>query len=321
MKASALLLLTLFAVDVRAQSDGPPRRAHHALVYDEVKEKIVLTAGSTPHDGGNRFEFFNDYWEFDGVRWTARPSSGDRLSGIGIAFDSKRKRLVSFGGYRGSSIGDVRVRAADEWRLVGNHPHVAAAEPGFVFDPSRDRFIAFGGSAGPGNAHGDTWEFDGTAWTKLPVASPPARQAHVMVYDSGRNRTVVFGGMGVTAAGANQPNMLGDTWEFDGQNWTQVSFPGPGPRISAGAAYDTKRRRVVVFGGMDSAGFKGDTWSYDGREWKKLSEAGPEARAMGYLAYDRKRDRVVLFGGRRGWPDGDLGDTWEFDGETWKKIE
>jgi hypothetical protein len=321
MKASLLFLLGLLAAEVAAQPAGPPRRAHHALAYDEVSEKVVLTAGSTPHDGGSRFEFFNDYWEFDGVRWIARPSSGDQVSGIGLAFDSKRRQLVSFGGYRGSSIGDVRVRDGDAWRSLDKHPEVAAAEPGFVYDISRGRFIAFGGSAGRGAAHGDTWEFDGTTWTKRSVAGPPSRQAHVMVYDSGRNRTVVFGGMGAAAAGANRPTMLGDTWEFDGQRWAELSGPGPGPRISAGATYDTKRGRLIVFGGMDSAGFKGDTWSYDGREWRKLSEEGPEPRAMGYLAYDRRRDRIVLFGGRRGWPDGDLGDTWEFDGVSWKKIE
>ena len=37
-----------------------------------------------------------------------------------------------------------------------------------------------------------------------------------MAYDSARNRTVLFGG------GDFSSNLRGDTWEWDGKNWTEM---------------------------------------------------------------------------------------------------
>ena len=91
-----------------------------------------------------------------------------------------------------------------------------------------------------------------------------------------------------------------------------------------GFVYDSKRGRMILFGGVDAAGFRGDTWAWGDGRWTKLADespTGPQPRVMGYLAYDRRRDRVVLFGGRKGWPNGDLDDTWEFDGKAWRQVK
>jgi hypothetical protein len=298
---------------------SPPRRAHHALVYHEARRLVLMTAGSTPLDGGQRFQFFNDLWALSDSGWTLLGESGDRMSGIGLAYDQGRQRVVSFGGYVGrGSVGDLRALSGNQWEPLERLAEMAVAEPGFTYDAGRNRLVAFGGSAGRGQAVGDTWEFDGTTWEKRDVAGPPARQAHAMVHDSKRRRTVVFGGMGSAEPGRPGPS-LGDTWEYDGSRWIRMEASGPSPRQSAGAAFDSKRGVVILFGGSGETGFLGDTWSWDGARWQRLSESGPEPRAMGYLAYDKQRDRVVLFGGRKGWPDGDLNDTWEWDGTTWRK--
>jgi hypothetical protein len=298
---------------------APPRRAHHALAYDETGRRVLLTGGSTPHDGGQRFEVFNDLWAFDGTRWTQLPSSGAKSSGSRLAWDRKRNLMVSFGGHDGRALPDLRVLEGNTWRTIGQHIEMPAAEPGFIYDSRRNRFVAFGGSAAPGWPHGDTWELDGESWKRVATLSPPARQAHAMVYDERRGQTVVFGGMGPGEPG-RPPPALGDTWEFDGKSWTERRVTGPGARHGAGVAYDSKRGMVILFGGLTSEGFKGDTWSWNGVEWRKLAESGPEPRGMGYLAYDQHRDRVVLFGGRKGWPDGDLNDTWEWDGAGWRRF-
>jgi hypothetical protein len=315
------ILLSATSTVVRSQSVQPPRRAHHAMVYDEAHHRVLMSGGSTPVDEGRSFTFFNDLWSFDGARWVPLPPSGDRLSGSRLAFDAPQQRIVSFGGYDGrESRGDVRVIEADAWRTLGSHPDVRAAEPGFVYDARRDRFVLFGGSAGRGDALGATWEYDRQRWTRVTTPNPPARQAHVMVFDERRGRTVVFGGMGGATTPGQPPPSLGDTWEFDGTTWTERRGPGPSPRNGAGAAYDSKRGVLILFGGAGSGGFMGDTWSWDGSAWRKLADSGPAARAMGYLAYDKGRDRVVLFGGRNGYPNGDLNDTWEWDGSTWRQV-
>ena len=298
----------------------PPARAHHALAYDPVARRVVLTGGSTPRDSGRSFEFFNDVWAFDGRGWVALPASGERLSGIRLAFDTRRGRLVSWGGFDGAARGDLRVLEPDGWRTIGTFADMRASEPGVVYDSRRDRLVAFGGSAAHGHAYGETWEHDGARWHRIDAASPPARQAHVMVFDERRGRVIVFGGLGAAVAEGEQPPVLGDTWEYDGSRWTRIDVDGPSPRIAAGAAYDSKRGMVVIFGGSGNNGFLGDTWGWNGTAWRRLSDVGPDTRVMGQLAYDAARDRVVLFGGRRGYPNGDLADTWEWEGTKWTRF-
>lgn len=316
------LALSLLPAVLSAQS-SPPRRAHHALVYDEVGERVLLTGGSSPHEDGSCCAFFNDLWAFDGTRWTALGASGAPMSGMRLAFGSRLNRVLSFGGFAdGRSLPDLRALERDTWTNLGPHPEMAAAEPGFVYDSKRHRFVALGGSGPRGQAYADTWEYDGRTWTRVTSAGPPARQAFVMVYDERRDRTVVFGGSGPATPPTPGP-VYNDLWEFDGRTWTEIEAPnGPAARFAAGATYDSKRGQVIVFGGQTRNGALGDTWAWDGRAWTRLADGspdGPEARAMGYLAYDRGRDRVVLFGGRQRWPI-DLNDTWEWDGSAWKRV-
>lgn len=308
----------------RAQFVAPPKRAHHALVYDGHRQRVLLTGGNVPTAGGESYTSFNDLWAFDGMRWAALPSSGLEVWGMRLAFDSRRRRVLSFGGISNRrAISDVRVLENDAWTTLGQHSEMPAAEAGFVYDSRRDRIIAFGGTPGDGQAYGDTWEFAGSTWAKVASEGPRARQGHAMVFDERRGRTVIFGGTG--SYGQDQPPpRLGDVWEFDGRRWSAREFVnGPGPRTSPGAAYDSKRGVTVVFGGVDGSGFLGDLWAWTGAEWRKLadaSSAGPVPRATGQLAYDQRRDRVVLFGGRNRWPGGDLNDTWEWDGAMWRRI-
>lgn len=316
--ATAAVLLAV-AGTALAQSTAPPRRAHHSLVYDDAGKRVLLTGGSTPIEGGNAFVFYNDTWAFDGTQWTPLGESGRKLSGAQLAYDSRRNRVLSFGGYSDRvSLPDLRSFDGKDWLTIGQHPEIRAAEPGFVYDARRDRFVTFGGSAGRGSALGDTWELAGTTWSKVAGAGPPARQAHGMAYDAKRNVVVVFGGIGSGVPG-QPPPLFDDTWEFDGTTWAQKYGDGPAARNSAGVAYDSKRGVVVIFGGSGPGGFFGDTWSWDGSTWRKLADSGPEPRAMGFMVYDRHRDRIVLFGGRKGWPDGDLNDTWEWDGTAWRR--
>ncbi len=323
MLARQLALTAIAATQLVAQDSAPPRRAHHSLVYDEAGKRVLLWGGSSPYANGDCCEFFNDLWAFDGTRWTSLGETGTRVSGVGLAYDTRAKRVVAFGGYvpgttGGVSLGDVRILENTTWVSRGRHPEIIAAEPGFVFDSARNRFVTFGGAGGRGAAHGTLWEWDGSTWNRSPATGPAARQGHVMVFDATRNRLVVFGGMGNISQG-QPPQQFNDTWEFDGQTWKQFTVPGPSARAAAGAAFDSKRGLVVMFGGMSGGSMLGDTWAWNGTAWRQLSDTGPEARAMGYLAYDSHRDRIVLFGGRKGWPN-DLNDTWEWDGSSWKQV-
>jgi hypothetical protein len=70
-----------------------------------------------------------------------------------------------------------------------------------------------------------------------------------MSYDSARGRVVLFGG------GTNEYGYLGDTWEWDGINWTQIHpVKSPSTRGYTSMAYDAARGRTVLFGGYSGTG-------------------------------------------------------------------
>src|SRR5688572_22993695 len=80
----------------------------------------------------------------------------------------------------------------------------------------------------------------GQSWTQRLVAGPSARTDGVMVYDSARNLTVLFGG--------NPTN--GETWEWNGNAWTQRLVAGPSGRYQHAMAYDSVRGVTLLFGGF-----------------------------------------------------------------------
>jgi hypothetical protein len=161
-----------------------------------------------------------------------------------------------------------------------------------TYDAARQRVVLFGGDSGS-SLLSDTWEWDGTNWTRrTPAVSPYARDGHAMAYDAARQRVVLFGSTGP----------LTDVWEWDGGSWVR-HLPGAGPvaRRRHAMVYDTARQRVVLFGGNhDLAGPADDfIWEWDGSGWTQRSAAtSPITRYDHAMAYDVTRQRVVLTGGQ-----------------------
>jgi len=137
--------------------------------------------------------------------------------------------------------------------------------------------------------------------------TPSARLSPGMAYDAARGRVVLFGGVDV--------NVFGDTWTWNGTDWTKRSpVLSPSAGSGMGMAYDAARHRVVLFNGN---GF-GDTWTWNGTDWRKRTPVhSPPARSDMGMAYDAARGRVVLFGGSGA--SGLFGDTWTWNGRDWRK--
>lgn len=189
-----------------------------------------------------------------------------------------------------------------------------------AWDPARQRTVVFGGYDWTPDIHyQDHWEFDGTTWTQRTFPSmPPVRTQAGMCYDEQRGVMVLFGGLVGSIWGPTV--YLGDTWEFDGSSWRQVTTSGqaPTPR-SASLAYDSVRGVVVLFGGTGGTGLLTDTWEYDGTGWTQRSTSTvPPARHDYRIVFDRRRSRMVIH------PGYILGqtlpfETWEFDGVDWRR--
>lgn len=145
------------------------------------------------------------------------------------------------------------------------------------------------------------------------ASEPPGRNKPVAAFDPARKAIVLFGGFA-----QGQPSVLSDAWERAEGPWRPLERSGFTPRAAAGVATDSRRGRVVLFGGEDPAGPCGDTLEWDGKAWKRVAFSGPPARTTAQLAYDSKRGVTVLFGGLDAKLQ-TLGDTWEWDGAGWTK--
>ena len=178
--------------------------------------------------------------------------------------------------------------------------------------------ILFGGIGG-GIAGPEQWEWNGAGWTRRSIGPAPAAIHSSMTFDAARSMVVLYGG--AVSQGAS---FRSETWEWDGASWRQRTPPSdPGGRNGHVMAFDSLRRRVVLFGGYrsDNAGPRDDTWEYDGTTWMlRASAHSPAGRFGACAAYDARRGVVVVFGGRDvlGAANKHVrGDTWEWDGTDW----
>lgn len=93
----------------------------------------------------------------------------------------------------------------------------------------------------------------------------------------------------------------------------------PPAAYSVGAAFDSDRGVLVVFGGFFQGRYLGDTWEHDGQGWRRGTEPGPSARNGPSMVYDEKRHQIVLFGGDTR-ATGPLGDTWIYEKTGWRQV-
>lgn len=200
------------------------------------------------------------------------------------------------------------------WKLIGNAGDERSGI-GLAYDTKLNKLYSFGGFTGGDNkSHAELRVLENGNWrtiTDIPgmIASEPG-----FVYDSNRDKLVVFGG----SPGRGIVNNI--TWEWDGKSWKKFEGAGPGGRQAFIMLYDEKRKKTVLYGGMgtDINQTLTDTWEFDGAKWEKINVEGPGPRRSAGFAYDSKRGLTIVFGG--GGNDGLLADTWSYDGTSWKKI-
>ena len=310
---------------------APKGRFLQAAAFDETRGLLVTFGGENRSASGGTPETMQDLWEWSPTQgtWALRTTSGavpDPRAGATMVFDSARNKMVLFGGRSASgynyedlwewdpTTGDWTERSA-----AGTHP-AARAQQGMVYQKSTGKILLYGGgrSTAPSSdgtsvsmSFGDTWQLDpATAtWTAMsPTSSPSVRHDFGLVWDSGRNKAVFFGGMQVDIAGATGVPKE-DTWEWDPAlgTWTERTLASskPGQRYGHAMAFDDVGGKVLVFGGWDmqTTKSKNDLWSWDpaSGSWTQVlsgSESGvASARSWASMIYDPARSRLDLVAG------------------------
>src|SRR5215204_4150886 len=206
--------------------------------------------------------------------WTQKQDIGaSSRAGHAMAYDAARKQTVLFGGSRSSSLlGDTWAWADDLWTQVADTGPTARDGCAMSYDASRQRVMLFGGHSG-GTQFGDTWQWDGEDWTQVADTGPEPRAGVAMVF--GGTTVVLFGG--VNSVDESIPvashKVFGDTWQWDGSEWTQIQDMGPKGRWQHAMAFERTESRIVLFGGLTlfapagdpslAEALLGDTWVHN----------------------------------------------------------
>ncbi len=225
-------------------------------------------------------------------------------------YDNRRHRIVLFGGLDPTSRNET-------WEFYDNNWHFIDTETkprpvgyhAMVYDAARQCMVLFGGYSNEyGGDRNETWTYDGEDWIQqFPERKPYPRHRHAMAYDPLREKIVVYGGEFLWW-GLNR-TYYQDTWEWDGENWTQL-FPAHNPDgpIAAKMVYHNTRQTCVWVNRLT-------TWEWNGIDWSEIEvEPISPTRSHYDVEYCPLNDAIILFGGDQ------FSDTWFFDGTDWFEI-
>jgi hypothetical protein len=194
---------------------------------------------------------------WDGAAWADLPyAMPTSLGGTHLTFDQARDQLLLFDA--SSEVAEMWTFQGTKWiklSTTGPKQHFGA---GFAYDPRSRTSLLFGGECSGGFCDfGDTWSWDGQAWTELhPIKAPPAGPAQ-MAFDAGSNQMILL-----TRSG---------TWAWDGTNWAQLQIPSPPFPSGQKLIQDSVHKQLFLFEG--AAGDSSQTWIYKAGKWTQL--AGP----------------------------------------------
>ena len=253
--------------------EGRPSCVSPTAAFDKDRNKLVVVCADS------------SVFEWDGTKWTAfenlKPTPpGRRFSSL--VYDENINKIVLFGGYDVSNTYQNKTWTWDgtKWTEVKKKRAPARSLAAMWYDPVLNRTVMYGG-IGRRNPDGritrydDMWSFDGNGWTEIkPTTKPGTRYGAQVAVDRLSNRTILFGGLRLDTDenGLQKQVYVNDTWEWDGQNWSQVQTEiAPQPRENSAMEFYAPTGELVLFGGWGGY-FLADTWVFNDGEWRVLAE-------------------------------------------------
>jgi hypothetical protein len=236
-----------------------PRFGHNAVYVGGGVGMVVFggQAGSS---------FFNDVWLTDGAGWVQldpqSPLPPERY-GAASALTSDGEMLISHGFTNAGRFDDSwsfppQITSWTDVSAAGDRPVKRCLCRG-AWDSQRNRFLMFGGQTDGTPFLGDTWVFDGAAWTEITSESKPSPRNFYAMAETDPGRIALFGGNSVDG-----PGPVNDLWFFDSatDTWTLAQPEGEAPSARYGhdAVWVPEARKLIVFGGHDASGDVNDLW-------------------------------------------------------------
>ncbi len=338
----ALLLLGILClnqVKLTSALEEPSARMGHEMIYDPVRERIMLFGGSIWEN--NRYTFYNELWSYSDGVWTKIDVPGVKPEGrfnIPLVYLPDSHQIFLFGGFSNSDrIGDTWIYDITDNRwthVVTETSPPRRSDAAIAYDIEHGVVVMFGGYGLNDEILDDTWVFDFTQmnWVeKTPENKPLTQYGGHMVYDSVNEKLLMYPGhWSIRSEGTLHSHGYGDeiwVYDYERDNWVMIeTSPKPDGRYWFNLAYDSEDGELVLFGGSGGGDDQlQDTWkyNYESNTWTRIgTQNKPPGRANSAMAYDASRDIIVLFGGSH-FGHTNYGDTWILDMEsgTWSLAE
>ena len=226
-----------------------------------------------------------------------------------MAFDPDIGKVVLFGGapFSGSPYTDTWEWDGVNWTRI-SPPTQPPGRTGasLTWNPARNRLVLFGGEGGFGIIAplNDTWEFDGSTWSRRIDAGTGPGPAYWMGadYDPVLGAEVVYGG----DTGSRVSIDPFETWTFNAPRllpglWT-LAFRGNRPHPPAthemAMAYVPSLVGTVAFGGFNDRPYN-ETWQLGPAGWSQLHPPTSPPPMFGMAAATDPRGGLLV----RSYPD------------------
>jgi len=246
-------------------ASAPPSRAGGSMVYDAANRRMLLFGGTGATD-------YDDIWalSLDGEPgWTPIEVAGPRPAarfGHGAILDLARHRMLVRGGLNNTTgqLYDAWALALDgtpSWQQLstgGDALPLWFTSPSIGLDAPHNRLFAVLREY-PQSVYTLSLAAPAT-WARIDLGEAPTfNEGRAALYDPQRDRFVMFGAS--TAGTAYDATFL---LEMGGsQMWSELPTAAFRPKTRSGDAvvHDTRRNRMLVFGGTDGDRYYSDAWA------------------------------------------------------------
>jgi hypothetical protein len=251
-----------------AQAWGPCSSQGAELAYDSARQ-VTVSWQNAAHT-----------WEWNGSSWADRSVAGPSVrSDFAMAYDVTRGVVVLYGGHL-----NYLTFYSDTWEWNGttwSQRATGGTNPWARIDTAAAYFPPVGQVVLQGGRRDDTYDsgvatalaWNGTTWTPLTYGGYASndRFGHGLVHDATLGGLIAYGNQTDGESASTTALTRGYyPWCTDWCWEELVSGYGstnPGRRQGVAMAYDSTRRRVVMFGGLDldTTTYRTDTWELHSR--------------------------------------------------------
>lgn len=244
-----------------------PPLTRHVAVWDAKRHRMLVFGGMDAAYNRQNAVYAMDYQAGGWNCWSQLTTAGTPPTGrygTSAIYDPVGDRMLVFGGsdtsgYPRDDLWQLSLAGTPTWSQIS-----AAGGPGAredhtaIYDAPHRRMIVFGGVNSFGGHPGDeAWALNlpSLTWTLLAPTgpTPPVHAQHTAVFDSRRDRMLVFGGQ--VAWNADER----DVWELNlaatPPAWSLLTPTHsaqwlPMKRFLHAAVYDSTGDRMLVYGGL-----------------------------------------------------------------------